>query len=229
MMETLPTAAQFRNAIYLDFEGRKSINDENFPLPHMAGFFRPNEKGKNGKYNAIFFKPDWQPACNGVFRRAEILNFQESFNLLLEELVARDSYLIYWTIHEEKILERHLTPKTFKTLKPRMYNLHPVARKYANRFRKFGRGESARGKSLEEFFATLVRKRSPMPPIDPKPAEVCNRIDRACAAHARWKHFSPKQKNYVKDLIAYNEGDCRSTWLIAKRLGNFYSYNKGIS
>ena len=51
-------------------------------------------------------------------------------------------------------------------------------------------------------------------------AESCRRIDRACAKHKRWKHFSDKQKDYVKDLVAYNEGDCRSTWLIALKVGN---------
>ena len=60
------TATEFRSAIYLDFEGRKSIEGEEYPLPHMAGIFRPNTKGKSGKYYANFFKPEWKPAKNGA-------------------------------------------------------------------------------------------------------------------------------------------------------------------
>jgi predicted RecB family nuclease len=52
---------------------------------------------------------------------------------------------------------------------------------------------------------------------------VCQRIDAACAKTKRWGNFTDVQKKYVKDLLAYNEGDCRSTWLIAKRVGNFYA------
>lgn len=46
---------EFRNAIYLDFEGEGKKRDGTVPMPHMAGFLRPNQKGKSGKYTCTFF------------------------------------------------------------------------------------------------------------------------------------------------------------------------------
>ena len=79
------------------------------------------------------------------------------------------------------------------------------------------------GKLLEEFLAAMFKKRNPYPPFPLGAAEACRKIDKASKKYKKWKHWPDKEKGYVKDLIQYNIGDCRSTWLIAKRLGNAYS------
>ena len=107
-----------------------------------------------------------------------------------------------------------------RVLSSEMIPLKSAPIKYANRRRSFGVGGSASKKSLEEFFAALYRKRSPFPPLALGAAEVCRRLDKACAKTQRWSNFTDKQKKYAKDLLAYNQGDCRATWLIARRLGN---------
>jgi len=131
------------------------------------------------------------------------------------------SRLIHWSIYEEAALKDHLTTATFKKIEPLLYNLLPPARRYANRRRSFGTDETARNKTLEEFCSALLN-RGPFPPLALGAAKVCRKIDKACQAHRRWKHFSDAEKTVVKDFIAYNTGDCRASWLIAKRLGNAY-------
>jgi hypothetical protein len=189
----------------------------------MAGIFRPNAKGKSGKYSANFFKPEWKPAKNGAGLNVNNDDFQTFFSLLLEELKGFDKHLVFWTVHEETILKRHLPQQIWRRLEPYLYNVHPLAKGYANRFKKFGADNTAKGKSLEDFLSVMYQKRHPYPPLPNGPSKVCQRIDRACARTQRWKNFTDTQKKYVKDLLAYNEGDCRSTWLIAKRVGNFYA------
>jgi len=215
------SSIQLRNATYLDFEGEGKKRNGAVPLPHMAGLFRPNKKGKSGKYTCVFFKQNWKPISNGI-SAAECSTFDEFFLVLSKELEEMDSYLVYWTMHEDMILKKYLSTQLYKRLEPRLFNLHPIARKYANRRRIFGHEESARNRSLEDFFASMYQKRNPYPPFPLGAAEACRRIDTVCKNFSKWKHFSDQQKSYAKDLIAYNEGDCRSTWLIAKRLGNFY-------
>lgn len=218
------TPAQYRNAIYLDFEGEGKKRNNEIPKPHMAGFFRPNSKGKSGKYNCIFFNKNWKAASNGI-GAAGCEDFDTCFEMLAHELEEKDAYLVYWTIHEEVALEKYLPQGLFDRLSPRLHNLHPIASAYTNGRRIFGNNVSARNKTLEEFFEALYCKRKPNPPFPLGAAEVCRRIDKVCAKHKNWRKFSEKQKNYVNDLTAYNQGDCRSTWLIAKRLGNFYHRN----
>ena len=70
----------------------------------------------------------------------------------------------------------------------------------------------------------MYQKRHPYPPFPLGAAEACRRIDTACVNHRKWRRFTDKQKNYAKDLVQYNQGDCRSTWLIAKKLANVYNY-----
>jgi len=210
---------EFRNAIYLDFEGEGKKRDGTVPMPHMAGFLRPNQKGKSGKYTCAFFRPNWKPVSNGI-PGAQCITFDELFSELLIELEEKNSYLVYWTIHDEDMLKEHLSDELYARFAPRLFNLHPIAKKYANRKRIFGSNMNAKKRTLEEFFAAMYSKRNPYPPFPLGAAEACRRIDKVCNTNNRWTRFSEKQKAYARDLVAYNQGDCRSTWLIAKRLGN---------
>ena len=220
------TPTEYRTSIYLDFEGEGKKKDGFIPQPHMAGLFTPNLKGKSGKYKSVFFLPSWKPVCNHFYNQAVIDDFVDYFDNLSNELSATKQYLVYWTIHESMILEKYLPKEIFGRLSPRLHNLHPIARRYANRTRAFGRSVSTKGKTLEEFSAALYLKRHPYPPFPLGAAEACRRLDTACAMHKKYKYFSDKQKGYTDELIRYNDGDCRSTWLIAKRLGNYFGSSR---
>lgn len=202
---------QYRSSIYIDFEGEGPIGQGPPPMPHMCGSFKPNPTGKNGKYSAVFFKELWKPAKNGVYRTAEICNFCDYFESLCDDASNNNSFIVYWSIHEETVLKKYLSQTLFSKIEKYLYNLHPIARRYARRTKKFGRNQTARGKSLEDFYEAMYRKRKPQPPIKPGPAKVCRQIDRACKNKKKWKSFTDRQKQYVNDLINYNQGDCRST------------------
>ena len=219
MTNKLLSPSQFRNAIYLDFEGEGKKRDGSVPEPHMAGTFRPNKTGGGGKYTCVFFKPQWKLPSNGV-ARASIGTFDGYFESLTDELKATGCYLVYWSIHEDTILEKFLPSSIYKNLKPQMYNMHPQAKTHLNRYRKFGDKKTAKKKTLEECFQAIYPERQPYPLFLLGAAEACRRIDRACHKHNKWQNFSEKQKSYVKKLIEYNEGDCRSTWLIGRKIGN---------
>ena len=214
--------AEFRNAIYLDFEGEGRKKDGTRPKPHMSGIFYPNEKGAGGKYESIFYKSLWRPATNGV-RNAESVEFVEHFKSIAAALEQKQSYLVFWSIYENDVLKAFLPAHIYSRIEPRLYNLHPVTKKYLNRKHAFGLEGTAKGKTLEECFAALRTKRKPYPPFPLGAAEACRRIDTACTAHKKWRRFSDKRKSYVRDLVQYNEGDCRSTWIIAKRIGNYFA------
>lgn len=220
------TPCEYRAAIYLDFEGEGKKKDGFIPRPHMAGLFTPNLKGKSGKYKSVFFLPSWKPVCNHFYNQAVIDDFTDYFDNLSLELIATKQYLVYWTIHESMILEKYLPKEIFDRLSPRLHNLHPVAKRYASRTRAFGQGINTGKKTLEDFFAALHLKQHPYPPFPLGAAEACRRLDAACAMHNRYKNFSDNQKGYTDELIRYNDGDCRSTWLIAKRLGNYFGSSR---
>jgi hypothetical protein len=218
--KSIPTPEELRNAIYLDFEGEGKKRDGTIPMPHMAGIFRPNITGTNGKYESIFFNKSWKPIYNHFYKTSKSLNFEEYFKELLKELEYKKCNLIIWTIHEKMILEEFLQNKTFAKINKYIYNIHPDARKYANRRRLFGMDGTAKRKSIEEMLEALYKRRNPFPPFPLGAAEACRRIDTACRRNTRWRSFSDQQKSYAKDLVAYNKGDCKSTWLIAKKVGN---------
>ena len=211
----------YRKAIYFDFEGEgRSRKTKLSPKPHMVGTFKPNSTGKSGKYEAFFFKENWKPARNGIGNMASLVGFEEYFRSLFEFVSLEDVYLIHWSIYEKDAMEAHLSTAIFKKIEPHLYNLLPPAKRYANKRKVFGATDNARKKSLEEFFGALFRKKSPFPPLKLGAAEVCRRIDKACLKNRKWSKFNVKERGYVKDLIAYNKGDCNASWLIAKRLGN---------
>ena len=211
---------EFRKAIYLDFEGEGKKRDGSLPRPHMAGIFRPSETGGGGKHNSVFFNQQWNPASNGT-QSSECLSFQDYFETLLSELEEKNCYLVYWTIHESTILKKYLEPKTYERLAPRLLNLHPLAKKFANKRRLFGENSNSRRQPLEAFWTVIYPERPAQATITMGAAELCRRIDSACRAHITAAHFTERQTSYIKSLIAYNKGDLSSTWLIAKRISNW--------
>jgi len=216
------TPDQFRNATYLDFEGEGATQDHVNKKPHLAGLFSPSEKGNSGRYECVFFKEAWKPVSNGI-NQANHVDFDSFFDDLANRLKEADAYLVFWSIHESDVLKEFLATDIYTKLEPRFYNLLPLARRYINRREILGEEDSVRGKSLEDYFELIYPNRSPFAPFPLGAAEACRRIDKACEAHRRWRQFSEKQKSNVRGLVKYNEGDCRSTWLIAKRIGNYFS------
>jgi len=207
---------EMRNSIYLDFEGEGRSRDGITPKPCMAGVFRPNTTGNSGSYNCVFFQKSWEAAANGI-ANAEQVDFDYFFSTLLMELKLKSGFLVFWTEHEKKMLEMFLPSELLKRIEPFFYNIHPPAKKYLNKKKLFDEGITATGKSLEECYAVIYPRRQVAFELKPGPAETCRRIESACKNEG-WGRFSDTQKNYVKNLVKYNEGDCRSTWLIAKKV-----------
>ena len=209
-----------RNSVFIDFEGEGKKKDKTMPLPHMVGVFRPNDRGRSGKYQATFFSEQWHPAANGSGAKATECEFEDFFKSLLLELKQHSKLCIFWSIHELVVLKLYLPASLFNELSKYMFNLLPDVRRYASirRYRKLDSGEKAH--SLDEYFQLYFKKRKPYPPISPGPAATCRRIDLACTRKKKWKYFSDRQKAYVKDLLAYNEGDVRCTWLLALKVAN---------
>jgi len=126
-MERL-TPNEYRNAVYLDFEGEGKKRNGFIPQPHMAGIFEPNEKGKGGKYNSFFFLKEWMPVANHLKRSSRLVGFSEYFEVLVDQLIVSKNHLVCWSIHEPMILEMYLPKSTFTKLLPTIHNLHPVAK-----------------------------------------------------------------------------------------------------
>jgi len=218
-MERL-TPNEYRNAVYLDFEGEGKKRNGFIPQPHMAGIFEPNEKGKGGKYNSFFFLKEWMPVANHLKRSSRLVGFSEYFEVLVDQLIVSKNHLVCWSIHEPMILEMYLPKSTFTKLLPTIHNLHPVAKKYARRRNLFGPDTRTYGKTLDHFYTGFYPARPQNQALPMGAAEACRRVDLACSKTQSWSDFSSKQKGYVRDLIEYNNNDCLMTWLIALKIGN---------
>ena len=214
------TPAEYRNAIYLDFEGEGKKRDGSVPMPHMAGIFKPNVKGKSGKYKSIFFFKSWKPVAHYFGKAALLIEFADYFEILTAELIANDQYLVCWSIHESMILERYLPGPLFERLSRRLHNVHLPAKQYARRKNSFGAETGSYGKKLEDYFTAIYLERPLFTGLSCGPAEACRRLHAACATHQHWNGFNERQKGYAKDLVGYNLDDCRMTWLIALKVGN---------
>ncbi|MDB9978095.1 hypothetical protein OAD80_05030 [Porticoccaceae bacterium] len=223
MKTTALSPEDYRNAIYLDFEGEGKKRDGTIPRPHMVGFFKPNLKGKGGKYSSVFFMESWKPVVNRFRHAAQLIKFSDYFEILTDELITNDQHLVCWSIHEPMILEKYLSPAVFERLSPRIHNLHLVAKQYARQKDAFGPATRTYGKKLEDFFAAFYTARVPYNLLSQGAAETCRRIDLACSRSQHWKGFTKRQKSYAKDLVKYNIADCRMTWLIALKVGNYFN------
>lgn len=217
---------EYRDAVYFDFEGvGKSKVDKTSPEPKLCGFFRPHLTGRGGDFECTCFDATWKPIVSGN-KEANYQNFNDCFLTLLDEIHARDVYLVHWTNHERDILKTYLREDIFESIDTYLHNLHPVAKKYVRVTNKFGDKSQGKGRSLSEFYQAIYPSREEQPVLEIGAAEACRRLNNTCNTTKRWRRFSEKQQTYARNLIAYNKGDCLSTWLIAKRLGSFFETNQ---
>ena len=208
---------EVRRSLIFDFEGEGvTACSATPPKPHMVGCFDPNPTGRSGNYHWVAFRENWKPAINGSRKEAKFQEFSSFFLDQAIKLRKQGGRFIHWSHYENQVLQAYLSPKDFRKIESLLFNARIPAKRYLRTNRKL----NAKGKSLEQFFEAMYQKRHPYPPLAIGAAESCRRIDAACEKTKKWKAFSERQKKYVNDLIAYNEGDCRSTWLIAKKLAN---------
>ena len=218
------TTQEYRNAIYFDFEGEGKSRDSSVsPKPKICGFFRPNEKGKSGKFKVACFDPQWKPVVNGNRDSCYISSFNDCFYQVLIELDKNDKYLIHWTEHEREVLKTYLDYDIYEILETYLYNLHPVTQKYVRVTNKFGDKSRGRGRKLEDFYAFIYPSREAQPSLSYGAAESCRKINKVSSKKKLWRSFSDQEKKIAHDLINYNHGDCRSAWLIAKRLSSYFN------
>ena len=216
------TAQEYKSAIYIDFEGEGNSNNSTIRMPHMVGTYAlSNERGK---YSATFFKEEWKPidsGCRSSFNTS-IQAFGEYFDEILIKSRTEDRKIIAWSSHEEEVLKIYLSASLFRELTKSLHNLLPPAKRYISK-KNLRMDDGLRPRSLEEYYALFFPRRADQPRLINGAAETCRRLDRCCTNKNRWSQFSEKQKQYARDLLAYNKGDCQSTFKIAKRIGNFFS------
>lgn len=210
--------ADYRSALYLDFEGEGQKRDKGktLPLPHMAGLYRPKDTGRGGTYRCVFFKTNWKISSK-VKTNISVEDFESCFVSILKEISETNKKLLFWSDHERKILQCWLSNETFQALEPFLVNIKPATDKYINKKRL-----KPQDRTLFESFKTLYPKRKPPESLEYGAAETCRKIDKACGKHSTWGQFSSKEKQYVRDLLIYNETDCKLSWLIAKKIGGYF-------
>ena len=216
------TAQEYKNAIYIDFEGEGNSKNGARRMPHMVGTYVPNDE--SNKYSATFFKVDWKPIDSG-FRSSfntSIQAFEEYFDEILEQSRTENRKIIAWSSHEEEVLKIFLNASLFRELTRSLHNLLPPTKRYCSK-KNLRMDDGLRPRSLEEYYALIFPNRADQPKLINGAAETCRRLDRCCTNKNRWSQFSEEQKQYARDLLAYNKGDCLSTFTIAKRIGNFFS------
>ena len=216
------TAQEYKNAIYIDFEGEGNSKNGICRMPHMVGtYVLCNERGK---YSATLFKEEWKPidsGCRSSFNTS-IQAFGEYFDEIRIKSRTEDRKIIAWSSHEEEVLKIFLNASLFRELTRSLHNLLPPTKRYCSK-KNLRMDDGLRPRSLEEYYALICPKRADQPRLINGAAETCRRLDRCCKNKNRWTQFSEEQKQYARDLLAYNKGDCLSTFTIAKRIGNFFS------
>jgi hypothetical protein len=207
-----------RCSIYVDFEGEGKNTRARYPLPHMAGIFRPDpERSGGGKYEAVFFREAWTAPVNGSSEQSRIAGFEETLAELIAEAKACNGCIGFWSEHELNVIKEN-APGLVDDFETVGINLLPPLRTIKNRNR--WQLDKSSGKGLNQYLEMFLEKRPRVGEIKPGPAEACRRIDRACSTHGRWRNWPENKKEYVRNLIRYNKEDCKSTWLLGRKLGN---------
>ena len=205
------------NSIIFDFEGLgKSLAEELPPLPHMVGINDPH-KQQGAKYRWAGFRESWKTAVNGSHADATTEKFSSCFEFLLTGLDPEFGRLVHWSSYEGHILRWHLAPEIWVKVSPILYNARIPAKKYV---RANNLLETVVGAPLEKFFDLICPNNQVMPALKGGAAKACRNVDKACLDNYRWRNFSETQKKALHDLISYNEGDCKSTWKILKKVTN---------
>jgi hypothetical protein len=207
-----------RNSVYLDFEGEGKSKNTGIPLPHMAGIFRPNQdKGSGGKYEAIFFKESWKPCKNGSKGKGRVADFATTIENLIREAKDKNAYIVFWSDYERSVIELNV-PELLVIFESVGFNLLPPLKTIKNS-RVIALDQKLE-KVLNQYLKAFLPNRPLVPTYKLGPAEACRRIDNFSERYTRWRNWPTEKKQYLYDLLKYNEQDCRATWWLGRKLGN---------
>lgn len=209
-------AIEFRNALYLDFEGEGERANNEIPRPQLAGVLSPKQNGTKFSYECVLFDSGWKPICNGI-KSAHYSLFEDYFDALLVRLQKEKRHLVFWSDHERKVLQYFLSPPLYLALQPYLFNALRAAKRYLRE-----KPVLVIDNSLENVYSALYPDRTPAFELPLGAAESIRRINRVLALPLRWKNITDADKHLIRSLIAYNQGDCQQTWLIAKKVGNYF-------
>ena len=204
------------NAIYLDFEGEGKKADHSIPCPHIAGLYRPYLNGY--KYSVLFFRDTWKPVKSGHnVERDRIGDFTSLMSDVIGEAEREGRLIIFWSIHERVIIERH-APELLERFDRVGFNLLKPAKKFANRRGLLRDTEEKKG--LNQYLKLLKNAAPLIIACKPTAAEACRRIDNYASKKRRWRLWTDEQKSVAKGLIRYNKDDCLAVLKLARKLGN---------
>ena len=206
--------------ICIDFEGvGQSRNSEVSPFPTMLGALVPSERGRP-RYHAWFFDEAFAPICRSTscVGLREVLDFHTLARQLVLLAEDRRCGLVHYSPHEARILKDHLGRRDWNRIRPKLFNIKPLAVKILNR-----RGRSSGDKTLEDVVTGLRPRCAYPPPPQPSTAQTCRDLLATGQRCSRWRSWPERRKTQAMQLLAYNKGDCDSV----RRLINIVSCNEG--
>tara|TARA_B100000989_G_C19380128_1_gene401255 strand:- start:74 stop:742 length:669 start_codon:yes stop_codon:yes gene_type:complete len=209
----------YKNAIFIDFEGEGVSADRQLKIPHMIGEYVPSRTGR--RYRAIFFKEEWEPLANGFLTsfNSSLQSFESYIAGLVQLAQEENRSLVAWSSHEQHVLKEFCHADLYSQIEGALYNLLPPARRYCSQ-KKLRLAGGKRPRTLEEYYSLMAPNSPAKAELEIGAAESCRRIDKYCVAHKRWSHFSEREKRVSHNLLEYNKGDCLAAFKIAKKVSN---------
>ncbi|MDG2223153.1 MAG: hypothetical protein P8L85_17360 [Rubripirellula sp.] len=203
------TPDRAKRALYIDFEGEGRRGNGEIPSPVMLGIYC---RDRHPTYCVQIIEPTLKPLVHaGV--SSECFDCMESaINSLLAQAGSEDRDILYFSQHEQDMVNRFCSQLTANEFMARSGNAKLLLKRWV---RRTGRPTCH---SLDDYCKVIDR----LPYDAPKPsvAEAIRRLRKACCTAKRWRRIESKQRELAKQLFAYNKQDCLALHKLTKKAAN---------
>ncbi|MGB0599205.1 MAG: hypothetical protein ACPGLY_21180 [Rubripirellula sp.] len=203
------TPDRAKRALYIDFEGEGIRGNGEIPPPVMLGIYC-----RDGcpTYHVQILESTLKPLVHAGFSSECFDHMEVAINSLLDQARSEDRDILYFSQHEQDMVNRFCSHQTVNEFTARSGNAKLLLKRWA---RRTGR---ARCHTLEDYCQAI--ERTPYEAPKPSVAEAIRRLRKACRTTRRWRHMESNKKELAKQLFAYNKQDCLALFKLTKKAAN---------
>ena len=208
--------SEAKRVIIIDFEGRKPINENEYPDQILLGAWGPFGDGGSYEYRGWLFNPKYKPITKSMKfqNKVKVEDLPKAIETILSIAGTFESKIGCYSEHELNVIAAK-APALHSQVEERVVNVRQVAEAAAKH-----KGVFEKPWSLDTALSALDVRRVENRNLQFDMAEYEEALIKAGENSQRWSNWKNHQKQKSIDLIEYNRADVKNTYQLLRRSVN---------
>lgn len=208
--------SEAKRVIIIDFEGRKPINENDYPDQILLGAWGPFGDGGSYEYRGWLFNPKYKPItkCMKFRNKVKVEDLPKAIETILSIADTFESKIGCYSEHELNVIAAK-ADDLHSQVEERIVNVRQVAKVAAKH-----KGVFEKPWSLDTALSVLNVRGVDNRILQFDMADYEEALIKAGDTSQRWSNWKDHQKQKSIELIEYNRADVKNTYQLLRKSVN---------